>query len=40
MQSSSGTQIEPKDYKRIDWAHLECPQCGKQFIPKPLPKTF
>jgi uncharacterized protein (UPF0212 family) len=28
-----GTQIEPKDYKRVDWEHLECPQCGKQFTP-------
>jgi len=28
-----GTQIEPKDYKRVDWEHLECPQYGKQFIP-------
>ena len=27
-----GTRTEPKDYKRIDWEHLECPSCGKQFI--------
>jgi hypothetical protein len=32
-----GTEIEPKDYTRVDWEHLEC---GKQFIPKPLPKAF
>ena len=36
-----GTQIEiePKDYKRIDWEHLECPQFGKKLIPKPLPES-
>ena len=28
-----GARIEPKDYKRVDWEHLECPGCGKQFIP-------
>src|SRR5215472_13745454 len=28
-----GTQIEPKDYKRVDWEHLECPECGKTFRP-------
>jgi ribosomal protein S27AE len=29
-----GTQIEPKDYERVDWEHLECPRCGKQFVPR------
>jgi hypothetical protein len=28
------TRVEPKDYKRVDWEHLECPGCGKQFIPR------
>jgi len=28
-----GTCIEPKDYKRVDWEHLECPTCGKTFRP-------
>jgi DNA-directed RNA polymerase subunit RPC12/RpoP len=26
-------RIEPKDYKRVDWEHLECPSCGAKFIP-------
>ena len=29
-----GALIEPKDYKRVDWEHLECPQCGVRFIPR------
>jgi len=29
------TRIAPKEYKRVDWEHLECPKCGKQFIPEP-----
>jgi len=29
-----GTRIEPKDYKRVDWEHSECPPCGKQFNPE------
>jgi hypothetical protein len=28
-----GACIEPKDYRRVDWKHLECPRCGKTFIP-------
>jgi uncharacterized protein (UPF0212 family) len=28
-----GARIEPKDYKRVDWDHLECPKCGKKFVP-------
>ena len=28
-----GTRIEPKDYERIDWEHLECPKCHRRFAP-------
>jgi predicted RNA-binding Zn-ribbon protein involved in translation (DUF1610 family) len=28
-----GARIGPEEYKRVDGEQLECPKCGKQFIP-------
>jgi ribosomal protein S27AE len=28
-----GARLEPDEYKRVDWEHLECPRCGKRFQP-------
>jgi len=28
-----GARIEPKDYKRVDWEDIECPNCEEKFVP-------
>jgi DNA-directed RNA polymerase subunit RPC12/RpoP len=26
--------IPPEDQNRMDWEHMKCPHCGKDFIPE------
>jgi len=26
-------RISPERQQRVDWDHLKCPNCGKQFVP-------